>query len=320
MKNSPHACQIFRPNNFRLNFSSTPANYSLDIHARLLIRISFYSVSRAIIHFLNLLLDLLGTSEQTSSSGSNETSLLTGNSLSRDGRGLTNVLMVTTTVGMVDGVHSHTSGLGPRVSLDLVLVEGSAGLEQGLVDSSTTGNNTNDTSGGRRNNLLGSGGELDSGLTLVNVVANNDNVVTGGSANGTSVTGVLLNVGENGTLGDGAERENVTDVQGSLLTGVDELASVDTLVGNEGLGSLLVLVRVSEDNLGKGSTSTGVMDNLLDNTSDVSVSLGVIEISELGSTLSQTGVGGEDGASTLSLVSNDTTHVVVIWLYWGKKT
>lgn len=262
----------------------------------------------AIIHFLNLLLDLLGTSEQTGSSGSDETSLLTRDSLSRDGRSLTNMLVVTTTMGMVDGVHGNTSSLGPRVSLDLVLVEGSAGLEQGLIDSSTTGNNTDDTSSSGGDDLLGSGRKLDSGLALIGVVADDNDVVTGSSANGTSVTGVLLNVGEDGTLGDGAKRENVTDVQGSLLTGVDELSSVDTLVSDEGLNSLLVLVGVSEDDLGEGSTTTGVMDDLLDNTSDVSVSLGVVEISELSSALSEPGVGGEDRTSTLSLVSNDTTH------------
>lgn len=258
--------------------------------------------------FLNLLLDLLGSSEQTGSSGSNETSLLTGNSLSGDGRGLTDMLVVTTTMGMVDGVHSHTSSLGPRVSLDLVLVEGSASLKQGLIDSSTTGNNTNDTSSGRGDNLLGSGRKLDSGLALIGVVADDNDVVTGSSANGTSVTGVLLNVGENGTLGHRAKGQNVSDVQGSLLTGVDELAGVDTLVSDEGLDSLLVLVGVSEDDLGEGSSTTGVMDDLSDNSSDVSVSLGVVEISELGSALSEPGVGGEDRTSTLSLVSNDTTH------------
>jgi hypothetical protein len=44
----------------------------------------------------HLILDLLGTTQQTSSPSSNETSLLTLCSISRDRRSLTNMLMVTT--------------------------------------------------------------------------------------------------------------------------------------------------------------------------------------------------------------------------------
>lgn len=65
---------------------------------------------------------------------------------SGDSRGVTNVLLVTTTVGMVDGVHSDTSNLGPSVSLGLVLPVSSASLEEGLIGSLATGDNTNHTS------------------------------------------------------------------------------------------------------------------------------------------------------------------------------
>lgn len=60
-----------------------------------------------------LVLRLLRTAEQTSTSGGNETSLLTLGGVSRDGRGLTDMLVVTTTVGMVHGVHGNTTSLGP---------------------------------------------------------------------------------------------------------------------------------------------------------------------------------------------------------------
>lgn len=60
-----------------------------------------------------LVLGLLGTSEKTSSSGGDKTNLLTGNSVSRNGRSLTNVLMVTTTMRMVNGIHSNTTSSGP---------------------------------------------------------------------------------------------------------------------------------------------------------------------------------------------------------------
>ncbi len=56
---------------------------------------------------------------------------------------MTNVLLVTTTVRMVDGVHGDTSNLGPSISLSFVLEVSIASLKEGLVGSLSTGNNTN---------------------------------------------------------------------------------------------------------------------------------------------------------------------------------
>ena len=69
-------------------------------------------------HNPSLLLRFLGTAEKTCSSGSNETGLLTLSSVSRNCRGFADMLMITTTVRMVDRVHGNTTGLGPGVALD----------------------------------------------------------------------------------------------------------------------------------------------------------------------------------------------------------
>lgn len=45
------------------------------------------------------------------------------------------------------------------------------------------------------------------------------------------------------------------------------------LLRDEGLGVLLVSVRVTEDDLGERSTSTGVVDDLLHHSSHVTMSL-----------------------------------------------
>jgi hypothetical protein len=66
---------------------------------------------------LTLLLGLLGTTEQTRPPRSDETGLLTLCCLPGDGGGLADMLVVTTTVRMVDGVHSNTTSLGPAVAL-----------------------------------------------------------------------------------------------------------------------------------------------------------------------------------------------------------
>ena len=52
------------------------------------------------------------------------------------------MLMVTTTVGMLNGVHGHTSHNGPAVALSLVLVVRTTGLQDRLVDTTATSNDT----------------------------------------------------------------------------------------------------------------------------------------------------------------------------------
>merc|ERR1719319_209380 len=66
------------------------------------------------------------------------------------------MLMVTTTMGMLNGVHSNTTDLGPAVSLCLVFVIGSARLQHWLVDPSTAGNDTNHGTVGAGDDLLSS--------------------------------------------------------------------------------------------------------------------------------------------------------------------
>lgn len=64
-----------------------------------------------------LILGLLCTTEQTRPPGGDETGLLTLCGVSGDGRRFTDMLVVTTTVGMVDGVHGNTTSPGPAVAL-----------------------------------------------------------------------------------------------------------------------------------------------------------------------------------------------------------
>ena len=56
---------------------------------------------------------LAATSDGTSSLGGDETAFLTAGGVSSRRGWVTDVLMVTTTVGMLDGVHGDTSNSGP---------------------------------------------------------------------------------------------------------------------------------------------------------------------------------------------------------------
>jgi hypothetical protein len=266
----------------------------------------------------DLIFGLLGTAEKTCSSGGNETRLLTLGGVSRDGRRLTDMLVITTTVGMVDGVHGNTTSLGPSVALDGELMLGARSLEEGLVGSSTTGDDTDHATSAAGDDLLSSGGELNAGLALIGVVADNGDVVAGGTAERTAVTDLLLDVGDDGTLGNGGQGKNVADGESGVLAGIDELSGVHALVGNEGLGDLLELVGAVENDPGKRSTTTGVVDDLLHDTADVAMTLGEIEGSELGGGLVEAGVGSENAAAALTLVADNATHLALpTWRIWG---
>ena len=89
------------------------------------------------------LLVLLASSDLTSSSGGNETDLLSRRSVSAQGGGMTDVLMVTTTMRMLDGVHGDTSNLGPHLSLSFEEVVAVSCLENGFLDSPTCCDDTN---------------------------------------------------------------------------------------------------------------------------------------------------------------------------------
>jgi len=176
--------------------------------------------------------------------------------------------------------------------------------QQGLVGSATTSNNTNHATGAATDNLLRARGQLDTRLSLIGVVTNNSDIVTGSAAQSTTVADLLLDVGDDGTLRHGAERKDVADRQSSVLASIDKLAGVHALISNEGLGLLLELVWTVEHHTGEGSTTAGVVDDLSDDATDVSVALRIIERAELRRSLAEAGVGREDGPAALALVAD----------------
>jgi hypothetical protein len=257
---------------------------------------------------LTLLDDLLGTSDETGSSGGDETDLLTSGLVSSDGRRVTNMLMVTTTMGMLDGVHRNTSNSGPVVSLGLLLEPRVVSLQERLVSSLTASSDADHGSALALDGLSGTGRELDSGLSTLISVTDDDGGSTGGSGERSSITVLGLTVGNNGTFGKLVDGENISNGERGLGASVDKLSSEHSLDSDEIFDSLLVPVRVSEDNLGKWRTSARIMNNVLHNTLDVALLLSIIERSE-----SRRGdlvglVRSKNKTTTVSLGSNTSTH------------
>lgn len=125
------------------------------------------------------------------------------------------MLVVTSSMGMLNGVHGNTSHSWPVVSLCLELVPGVGSLQEGLVGSLATGADADHSSARSLDGLSGSGGESDSGLLEVVGVTDDDGRGSGGSGEGASVTELGLAVGDNGTLGKGVDGKDVSDGEGS---------------------------------------------------------------------------------------------------------
>ncbi len=123
---------------------------------------------------LVLLENLSTTSDETGSSGGDETALLSSGGVSSDGRWVTNMLMVTTTMRMLDWVHCDTSNSWPVLSLSSGLEPGVGSLEEWLVSSLTSSDDSDHSSAGALDGLSGSGWESDSGLSSVIGVTDDD--------------------------------------------------------------------------------------------------------------------------------------------------
>lgn len=273
----------------------------------------------------------LSTTDPTGTTGSDETDLTTGGGASLDGRSLTDVLMVTTTVGMLHRVHGHTTHLRPAVALHLVLVVGTTGLQDGLVDTTAAGNDADHGAVGGGHNLLGAGGQLDTGLLGVGVVGNHGGVVARGTGQTAAITGLLLQVADDGTLRHLAQGHNVSDLEGGLATAVDELSGVHALGGDEQLLADLVAVGIAEVDDGQRSATAGIVDDVLisrkivlvslwkgnlrwgrgthlDNTANVAGTLGEVQGTQLSGSLALLYVGLEDRPGAFTLCTNNATH------------
>ena len=103
--------------------------------------------------------------ETSSPPGSDETDLLAGGSITADSGGVTNVLVVTSSVGMLHRVHGHTTDLRPAVPLHAVLVVRVTSLQHGLLSPASTSNLTDHGTAAAGDNLLGTRGELNPART-----------------------------------------------------------------------------------------------------------------------------------------------------------
>ena len=127
---------------------------------------------------LVLLEKLSSSSDSTGSLGGDETDLLSAWGISSGSGWVTNVLMVTSSVRMLDWVHGYTSNSWPISLLGMGLVVSSVGLKEWLVSSLTTSANTNHASAGGLDGFSDTRWKSNTSLLSILRVSNDD---SGGS-------------------------------------------------------------------------------------------------------------------------------------------
>jgi len=257
---------------------------------------------------LVLLNNLSWTSDKTCSSSCDKTSLLTSWNVSSNGGWVTNVLMVTSSMRMLDWVHCNTSNSWPVVSLCSSLVPGGIGLQKWLIGSLSTSANSNHGSAAALDGLSGSWWESNSGLSSVISVTDDNGWGSWGSGERSSVSEFTFAVGDDGTLWHLIDWKNISNGEGCSGASIDKLTCVHSFDSDEILNSLLVSVCISEGNLSKWCTSTWVMNDVLHNTLHISLSLNIVQSSESGWSDSVSAARLENKTTSVSLSSDASTH------------
>lgn len=220
------------------------------------------------------------------------------------------MLVVTSSVGVVDWVHSDSCDNGEICSLGLVSPELSSSLKNWLFVSSTCSDDSDHGSGLSVNGFSHSRGEFDSGLKSILAVGNNGYESSGSSGELSVVSFSELDVGDQSTFRDLTDWQNVSDLQRGCFSAENCLTSEHSLDSKIVLGDFLVLVRILELDLGDWGSSSWVVQDLLDNSLDVAVSFLVVEVLVSGLSESSVGEGLEDRGvlSSLSLRSDGSSH------------
>ena len=128
---------------------------------------------------------------------------------------MTNVLMVTTTVRMLDWVHGYTSDAWPVSLLGVGLVVRIVCLEKRFFGSLSTSDDTDHGSAGSLDGLSHARWHSNTGLLAVLSVANDDGAGARSSGEGATVTHLGFDIGDDGSFWHAVDRDHIADRKSS---------------------------------------------------------------------------------------------------------
>ncbi len=109
----------------------------------------------------------LGSADETRASSGEQADLLTRTGEAADSSGLPQVLVVTSSVGVVDGVHAHTGHAGESLAQPLELVEQHSRLHNRLLVAAAARDDAHSGAAGPWDRLPGARGQTDARLGAV---------------------------------------------------------------------------------------------------------------------------------------------------------
>jgi len=143
----------------------------------------------------------LSSSNKSSSSGGDETDFLTMRCVPADGWRMSDMLLITTTMGMIYGIHSDSSNSGPSSAFCLVFVVLATGLANWLVWSSTSSANSDHSSAITWNGSSAATWESNSGLVTIIRVTDDNSWCSTCSSKRSSVSCLSFTIGNNSSFG-----------------------------------------------------------------------------------------------------------------------
>mmetsp|Transcript_41863 Transcript_41863/g.75693 ORF Transcript_41863/g.75693 Transcript_41863/m.75693 type:complete len:235 (+) Transcript_41863:187-891(+) len=218
------------------------------------------------------------------------------------------MLVISSSVRVLNWILGATTDLRPAVPLDLVLVEVVASLQHRLFHAAAASDNANDGAAGRRDGLASSRGQADSSLATVIGMANHHAGGSRGTRNAATVGRLLFAHGDHCALRHLGQRQHVADGQLRLGATVHELPSVRALDGHPELLLQLEAVRIMEHNLAERRASARIVDDVPDKALHVASALSVVHGAQLHGALPEPGLRCEDQRLTLTGAEDDTAH------------
>jgi hypothetical protein len=132
----------------------------------------------------------------------------------------------------------------------------SASLEQGLVNTPTTSNDTDSSACAAGDSFLCARWETNASLVLIGGVTDDGGIISRGTCECTAITKFLLDVANNGTFRTCGDRQDVANSELGLLSCIDKGARVKALCGDKGLLSELVAIGITENDTSKRGTAS----------------------------------------------------------------
>ncbi|MFS7940626.1 hypothetical protein Hanom_Chr05g00466651 [Helianthus anomalus] len=118
----------------------------------------------------------------------------------------------------------------------------------------------------------------------------------------------MLHITNHSSFRNRSKRQDISDHQIGFFTTKHELTGVHPLGGNEEFLLVLVTERMTEGDASKRRTAAWIVDDLGDDSFEVTVAFAEVEAPESGWTFAVVCVGFEDGACSLTLCSDNTSH------------